>query len=244
MTPARHDRAWTGWRRACRLLAAAALAAGFAWPAGAEVISGRARVVDGDTLAVAGQRVRLHGIDAPETRQTCTREGSRWACGRASTEAMRRLVGRNPVGCDVVERDRYARAVATCFAAGRDVQRALVRQGLALAYRRYSTRYVPDEESARAERLGLWAGAFVEPWRWRQRNRAGGTPGRRQAPRASAPRSSGSCLIKGNISASGRIYHMPGGKHYDRTRIDESRGERWFCTEAGARAAGWRRTRR
>ena len=157
---------------------------------------------------------------------------------------MRRLVDRNTIRCDVVERDRYDRAVATCFAAGRDVQRELVRQGLALAWRRYSMRYVPDEDTARAERLGMWAGAFVEPWRWRKRNRAGGTPGRRQSPGDAAPQSSGSCLIKGNISRSGRIYHVPGADHYDGTRIDEARGERWFCSEAEARTAGWRRARR
>ncbi|MCY4501942.1 MAG: thermonuclease family protein [Alphaproteobacteria bacterium] len=200
--------------------------------------------MDGDTLAVAGRRVRLHGVDAPETRQTCTRDGRRWACGEASTRAMRRLVGRERVRCEVRDRDRYGRAVATCFAAGRDLQRELVRMGLALAWRRYSTRYVPDEDAARAERLGMWAGAFVEPWRWRKRNRAGGTPGRRQSPGAGAAQSSGSCLIKGNISGSGRIYHVPGADHYDRTRIDEARGERWFCSEAEARAAGWRRARR
>ena len=201
MTPATHDRARTGRALSWRLLAAgAALAVPAASPAGAEAISGEARVVDGDTLAVAGRRIRLHGIDAPETRQTCLRHGRRWACGKAATRAMRRLVGRDPVRCEVRDRDRHGRAVAACFAAGRDLQRELVRQGLALAYRRYSARHVPD-----------------------------------------AP---GSCLIKGNISRNGRIYHVPGGAHYDRTVIDISRGERWFCTEAGARAAGWRRARR
>ena len=238
MTPAPHDRTRTGWWRACRLLAVAALAAGLAWPAGAEVISGQARVVDGDTLAITGQRVRLDGIDAPETRQTCRRNGRRWACGKAATRAMRRLIGRNPVRCEVSVRDRYGRAIAACFAAGRDLQQELVRQGLALAYRRYSTRYVPDEDAARAERAGLWSGEFEEPWNWRRQRRE------RRQTRNPPSRSGGACLIKGNISRNGRIYHVPGGEHYDRTRIDESRGERWFCTEAGARAAGWRRARR
>lgn len=231
------------WPGSCRRLAAAALVAGFAWPAGAETLSGQARVIDGDTFAVAGQRVRLHGIDAPETRQTCLRAGRRWACGKAATKAMRRLVGRDPVRCEVRDWDRYGRAVAACYAGGRDLQRELVRQGLALAYRRYSTRYVPDEDAARAEGLGLWSGAFVEPRKWRKRNRNPPEARRRSRPGPS-PGETASCRIKGNIGASGRIYHVPGGYYYQRTGIDESRGERWFCSEAEARAAGWRRARR
>ncbi|MCY3754817.1 MAG: thermonuclease family protein [Alphaproteobacteria bacterium] len=238
MTSASHGRGQAGRSRACRVLALAVLAAGLAWPAGAGTISGEARVIDGDTLAVAGRRIRLHGIDAPETRQTCLRHGRRWACGKAATRAMRRLVGRDPVRCEVRARDRYGRSVAACFAAGRDLQRELVRQGLALAYRRYSVRYVPDEDAARRERAGLWSGEFTEPWRWRRQQRRERPQSGNPAPKA------GACLIKGNISRNGRIYHVPGGKHYDRTRIDEARGERWFCTEAEARAAGWRRARR
>ena len=145
------------------LLAAVALTAGLASPAGAETISGPARVVDGDTLAVAGRRIRLSGIDAPESRQTCIRDGRRWACGQASTHALRRLIGNGRVRCEALGRDRRGRAVAVCFAAGRDLQRQLFRMGLALAYRRYSTHYVPDEDAARAEGLGLWSSSFVEP---------------------------------------------------------------------------------
>ncbi len=233
----------TEWSGACRLLAGAILAACFAWPASSETLSGQARVIDGDTFAVAGQRVRLHGIDAPETRQTCSRDGRKWACGRAATKAMRRLVGRDPVRCEVRNRDRYGRAVATCFAGGRDLQRQLVRQGLALAYRRYSTRYVPDEDAARAEGLGLWSGAFVEPWKWRKQSR-NRPEARRRSRSGPSSGETAFCRIKGNIGASGRIYHVPGAEHYDRTWIDASKGERWFCSEAEARAAGWRRARR
>ncbi len=157
----------------CRLVAVSAftLLLALAGPARAETLSGPARVVDGDTFAIAGERIRLNGIDAPETKQTCTRNGRHWACGRAATRAMRQLVGRNQVRCEVSGRDRYGRAIAACFAAGRDLQQQLVRQGLALAYRKYSTRYVPDEDAARAEGRGLWSGEFVEPWRWRRQQR-------------------------------------------------------------------------
>ena len=227
-----------------RYLVLAALLTLLSLPACAETLSGQARVLDGDTLAVAGQRVRLNGIDAPETRQACTRDGRRWPCGKAATQAMRRLIGGSKVTCDISGRDKYRRAIGACFAAGRDLQQQLVRQGLALAYRKYSSRYVPDEEAARAERVGLWSGEFTAPWRWRAERRRTPTRSFNRSRPAPAPNSRSSCRIKGNISDHGHIYHVPGGKHYDLTRINEARGERWFCTEADARAAGWRKARR
>lgn len=140
-------------------------------PARPETLSGNARVIDGDTLVLAGERIRMDAIDAPETRQRCSRSGRPWACGKAATQAMRKLVGRNRVRCEVSGHDRYGRAIAACFAGGRDLQEELVRQGLALAYRRYSSRYVPAEDAARTARVGIWAGSFVEPWRWRRQQR-------------------------------------------------------------------------
>ena len=110
----------------------------------------------------------------------------------------------------------------------------MVSQGLALAYRRFSTDYVKDEAGAKRARVGVWRGDFVRPWDWRK--------GMRLSVTDSPP---GACNIKGNIGRkSVRIYHVPGGQFYARTRIDPSQGERWFCTEAEARAAGWRRSRR
>ncbi len=193
----------------------------------AETFTGTARVIDADTLAIAGERVRLDAIDAPESRQFCTRHP--WACGNSATQAMRNLVGRNPVRCEVSRRDRYGRAIR--FVAGRDLQRQLVRQGLALAWQRYFTRYAPEEKAGREERIGLWSGSFVKPWRRRAERHA-----IRRAPSKSV-----SCRIKGNISEHGHIYHVPGGEHYARIRIDKSRGERWFCSEA--RGGGWHRSR-
>ena len=193
-------------------------------------LAGPATVTDGDTLTVAGQRVRLFGIDAPESKQTCLAGGQRWPCGRSVTQALERCIAGRPVVCSERDCGRYGRIVAVCRAGGEDVSAWMVSQGLALAYRRYSTACIGQERAAMAARRGLWRGEFVAPWDWRQ--------GKRLAAAAAAALS-GACRIKGNISRSGkRIYHVPGAQYYDRARIDTSKGERWFCLEAEARAAG------
>ena len=202
-------------------------------------LAGRASVTDGDTVRVAGARVRLHGIDAPESQQTCVAGGSRWRCGAEATRALARRIGGRPIACEERDRDRYGRIVAVCRVRGEDLNRWMVRQGWALAYRHYSMDYVPDERAARAAKRGLWRGDFVPPWRWRKGERIEG------AASKSGKSTSGRCRIKGNISRKGvRIYHAPGGQSYNQTRINTSKGERWFCSESEARVAGWRKARR
>lgn len=132
-------------------------------------LAGTARVLDADTLEMRGHRVRLDGIDAPETRQACRRNGQRYQCGVAATQALRRRIGGHAVACAVSGQDRHGRLLAFCQAAdGTDLNSWLVEQGWALASRRYATRYVAQEERARAAQAGLWAGAFVPPWEWRR----------------------------------------------------------------------------
>ena len=132
-------------------------------------LAGAARVLDADTLEIAGQRVRLDGIDAPEKRQACRRNGRRYQCGVAATQALRRRIGGQAVNCAVSGQDRDSRLLAVCQTADdTDLNGWVVEQGWALAYRRYSTRYVAHEERAQAAQAGLWAGAFVPPWAWRQ----------------------------------------------------------------------------
>jgi endonuclease YncB( thermonuclease family) len=129
-------------------------------------------VIDGDTLAAGAERLRIDGIDAPEMHQMCERRGIQYACGQAARAAMARIIGNGPVTCDSIRADRYGRDVVRCAAAdGRDIAAALVAQGWALAYRQYSMDYVPQEEAARAQGLGLWAGRFDAPWDWRHRQR-------------------------------------------------------------------------
>jgi len=196
--------------------------------------SGPARVIDGDTIDISGQRIRLHGIDTPEAKQTCQREALVWLCGAAATKALRELIGGAWVACSQRDKDRYGRVVAVCRANGIALNAAMVRSGMALAYRKYSDDYTGQEGAAKAARRGLWAGQFIPPWEWRR--------GKRLASETHANGNPPGCRIKGNIGSKGdRIYHMPGGRWYDRTVITASKGERWFCSEDEAKAAGWRR---
>lgn len=202
-----------------------------ATPAAAVTVSGQARVVDGDTLVIAGEKLRLHGIDAPELDQPCGLNGAVWACGDWAREELAARVRGREVTCEAHQRDRYERLLVTCRVGRTDLAQSLVRDGVAFAYRRYSTAYVQDEAEARRAGRGLWAGEVALPETFRH-----AVPSQQQ--------SVAGCAIKGNISDSGRIYHRPGQHDYDAVRIDERRGERWFCSEAEAQAAGWRAARR
>ncbi|SEQ04939.1 Endonuclease YncB, thermonuclease family [Loktanella sp. DSM 29012] len=207
----------------CLLFCAAPLAA---------QISGPARVIDGDTIHVGETRIRLNGIDAPEAGQDCrSAQGFPFSCGSHATDGLRALIAGRAVSCAPLDVDRYGRTVARCTAGGVDIGQQMVRNGLAIAYRRYDTVYVPDEDAARRSGAGFWSAQMQRPSDFRAQEQV------RDAP-------PGGCVIKGNISSSGRIYHVPGNAFYDETRISPSRGERWFCTEAEARAAGWRAARR
>ncbi|MFD3190588.1 thermonuclease family protein [Sedimentitalea sp. HM32M-2] len=202
--------------------------------AGPQGPTGIVRVIDADTWDVGGQRVRLFGIDAPELDQTCRRaSGEVWACGKWATDQVRRRYQGRKARCTALTTDRYRRIVARCDALGADVGSVLVTEGLAFAYRRYSMDYDLDEKRAAVRNRGLHASRMQSP----AEHRAA-----RQRPVRAAP---ADCAIKGNISSGGRrIYHLPGQEHYDRTRINPQKGERWFCSEAAARRAGWRRARR
>ena len=194
-------------------------------------VSGPATIVDGDTLRIGSTAIRLHGIDAPEARQSCERDGSTWLCGAESSRKLRELVGDQDVMCSETDRDQYGRTVAICRAGDIELGAAMVRSGLALAYRQYSTEYVQHETAAKDATRGMWSGDFVAPWDWRR--------GRRLVAETNDD-----CLIKGNINRqSDRIYHVPGSSSYAATVIDESSGERCFGSEEEAQDAGWRAPR-
>jgi endonuclease YncB( thermonuclease family) len=195
-----------------------------------ENFSGPARVLDGDTLHVGDTRVRLEGIDAPETAQICrTAAGEDWACGHAATRAMQAMVEGRQVTCRNLGLEKYGRTLATCYIDGLDINAQMVKLGLAWAFVRYSNGYVAEEANARVAKLGIWQGAATPAWEFRA-----------QAWTAHVEEAPNGCAIKGNITASGHIYHMPWSPWYDKVRINGHAGKRWFCTEAEAVAAGWR----
>jgi endonuclease YncB( thermonuclease family) len=136
-----------------------------------ETIVGTASVIDGDTIEIHGQRIRLHGIDTPESSQLCERDGKPYRCGQVAALALSDRIGRRPVSCEQRDMDRYGRIVAVCSQSGEDLNGWLVRQGYGVAYRKYSLDYVPQEEAAHSERLGMWSGRFVMPWLWRRGER-------------------------------------------------------------------------
>ena len=212
----------------------------------ADDITGRVTYVyDGDTvsLRMGGEdhRVRLQGIDAPEHDQPF---------GDAARDHLSRLVLDREVGLEMTGKDKYGRLLgklwvqpADCPRCGKtlDANLAMLTVGLAWWYRYYKDEQSPEDQGryefaeyeAKARRVGLWQDDNpTPPWDWPRGDRKAG----------SAP--DGDCRIKGNISDNGRIYHLPGQKHYEQTRINTAKGERWFCSEAEAKAAGWRRARR
>lgn len=219
---------------ACILALALSASSVHAGTNGGPLIAGPATVVDGDTLRIGPVTIRIHGIDAPEQDQHCgTKSGRAWNCGEAATRALADLVKGRSIECIPLDTDVYRRIVARCHVGGIDLGAELVDQGLAWSYRRYSDDYVDAERSAQMAASGIWQGVSQPAWDYRA--------DRWMRAIAEAP---GGCPIKGNISNRGeRIYHTPWSPAYSKTRIDESKGEQWFCDEGEAIAAGWRAAR-
>jgi endonuclease YncB( thermonuclease family) len=131
-------------------------------------LTGRARIIDADTLEIGGERIRLLMIDAPESGQRCYVDGSPQRCGERASDALADWIDGRAVICVGSDRDRYDRLLARCAVDGADMGAWLVKNGHAIAYRRYGTRYICDEKRAADQNLGIWGTVFIAPETWRQ----------------------------------------------------------------------------
>jgi len=189
------------------------------------------KVTDGDTVHVLDQstvkyKIRLGGIDAPEKKQ---------AFGNSSKENLASLVAGKKVEVEYDKRDRYGRIIGKLIWDGQDMNLQQIKDGFAWHYKYYQKDqsnidrmlYSSAEIEARNKTIGLWSAPAIPPWEWR-----------RQGNQETTKKA---CNIKGNINSKGdRIYHVPGGSWYGATKINKAKGERWFCSEKEAKAAGWR----
>jgi endonuclease YncB( thermonuclease family) len=214
-------------------------------------VRGIPQIVDEDTIYIGSTKVLFSSVDAPETEQVCLdTSGKNWSCGVEAKERLGAFSHNREWICELSGVDIYLRALS-CTVDGESVSRWLVRNGWALAFRRYSIEYVADEDFAREHKHGVWSGAFIAPWDWRHRCASTVILGAIAVPvdaqgalfsHASTDRPpAANCLIKGNLSSVPQcIYHLPGGRFYDRLSMQPISSRRWFCTEA---AAGCRRSK-
>ena len=126
------------------------------------------RVVDGDTIHINGEKIRFTGIDTPELKQSCLKEGIKDACGVTAKQILIEKIGSNNVECISEGKDQYKRTLAECFVNNESLSSYLVRSGYAFAYRRYSKKFVADEDYARINKIGMWSMKFDYPWNYRK----------------------------------------------------------------------------
>lgn len=130
-------------------------------------LEGRPRFVDGDSFFIGEIEVRMQGIDAPEGRQTCTRDGREWRCGEDAKRTLQRLAGNQPIRCDIHSTDQHGRRLATCFSASNtNLNERMVAEGYAISFGAYKR----QETEAKAARLGIWGSQFEPPQEWRRIN--------------------------------------------------------------------------
>ena len=134
-------------------------------------IDGTPIVTDGDTIKILNRRIRFHGIDAPENKQICIKNFKEYSCGQEATKALIKKINGKRAVCKVQSTlDRYKRYIGVCFSGGNNLNQWMVRNGYAVAYRRYSKDYIKDENYAKKNKIGLWEGNFIHPEKWRKLN--------------------------------------------------------------------------
>jgi len=138
---------------------------------GAGEISGIPRIIDGDTIKILNKRIRFHGIDTPEKKQICIKNFKEYKCGQEATNALIKKINRKSIVCKVQGKlDRYKRYIGVCFLGNIDLNKWMVRNGHAVAYKKYSNDYNEDENYAKKNKIGLWSGNFIHPEKWRKLN--------------------------------------------------------------------------
>ncbi|MEO0730841.1 MAG: thermonuclease family protein, partial [Pseudomonadota bacterium] len=188
-------------------------------------IAGRAKALSGDTLEIDGTVIRLAGLAAPKTGQICrTRRGRAWRCGARARQRLRRVTGRAVIICRVTGSDP---ATGKCRRGQRDLGAQLIGRGLAFADT--GSRYAEQEALAKQAQRGVWQGEAEHPQDYADRIWA-----------SAKSRAPDGCPIKGEIRRGQKLYVMPWAREYSRARVTTRRGERWFCSEDAALAAGWR----
>lgn len=217
------------------------LASNLSWPAAGtspgeapatKVIEGKAKSLTGDTMLVDGVPVVLRGIEAPELRQSCERgNGRRWNCGRSALNALRRITGRETVTCTVTGQDAAGRQVSDCQIGETNIAAELVRAGHVFAASGFFASYGTEQSEAQEKKRGIWAGAAKRPAEFRAESW--------ENAKADAPQG---CPIKGKERARSqdKVYILPWSAGYDSYRVATRRGDRWFCSEEEALAAGWK----
>jgi endonuclease YncB( thermonuclease family) len=235
-----------------RLSSLLLIAALIAAPANAQIMTGPVTVIDGDTLDMTGTRIRLVGIDAPESKQSCTRTGEPWTCGEEATNTLAAIVGIQSITCMAQGTDAYGRTLAICQARALDVGREMVRRGMAVLLDNAPLDYHDAADIAQRMKFGLLGGSFQTPSEWRAANpQTAARIAQQDRPRNQASTAHSrsisdkrhanalGCAIKGNRNRRGEwIYHLPGQAYYEATRPEEL-----FCTEGEAIAAGYRRSK-
>jgi endonuclease YncB( thermonuclease family) len=198
-----------------------------------EPLRGTAYAEGADRLRIADTLVRLGGIEAPEAAQQCDRSGKAWRCGAAAESALARLVNGRRLSCTLSGSDDAGRPLGRCTIGTRgvakDVAAELVRQGHVFAEGGLLPRYASEEREARVAKAGLWSGDAERPADWRAK-----------VWEDAKGRSPEGCPIKGQVTGSARLYVLPWSPEYERARVQKTRGERWFCSEQEAVAAGFK----
>ena len=130
------------------------------------------RIIDGDTIILHSEKIRLYGIDTPEKKQKCKdKNGLSYLCGVVATNELKKIISSGQLFCRKKATDRYGRSISICYVNGVNINSLMVKNGWALAYRKYSMDYIDEEKEAKDKKMGIWIGKFLAPWKWRKLKR-------------------------------------------------------------------------